>query len=116
MDNNGRSEEPMEIAQAVAAMHRVSAVYHEPETTPASAASADMDDAVMVLSQAIAGDELAEAALDELVRHLNAHSNVTWALARWHDVNTGPVTQNFSVLYTRRWLEVMNALRGALEL
>lgn len=115
MNTNGH-DEPIPIAQAVATMHRISEYHARPDPQPQAPRDVDLDEALLIVSEAVAGDERVEAALDELVRHVNAHSNVTWALARWHDVNVGPVTTSFGTLYARRWLSVMDALRAALEL
>jgi hypothetical protein len=116
MNTNGCNDEPIPIAQAVATMRIISEYHAKPDPPPQAPRDADLDEALLIVSEAVAGDERVEAALDELIHHLGAHANVTWALARWRDVNTGPVTSSFGVLYARRWTAVMDALRVALEL
>lgn len=94
-------------------------IVSEVELEPAARLSADLDDLVEVISRALhleGGYDKADDALDELVRRLNAHSNLTWNFARWWDVNTGPVNSEYAALYTRRWNDVMAAFRAAMEL
>lgn len=86
------------------------------QLTPAARLSAAVDDALMVVSEAVAGNEHAEQALDELTRHLNAHSQLTWQFARWWDVQTGPVNSDTIAEGNRRWYQVMDAFRAAMEM
>lgn len=86
------------------------------QLTPAARLSAALDDALMVVSEAVAGNEPAEQALDELTRHLNAHSQLTWQFARWWDVQTGPVNSDTIAEGNRRWYQVMDAFRAAMEM
>lgn len=86
------------------------------ELAPAARLSATIDDALMVVSEAVAGNEDAETALDELVRHLNGHSQLTWQFARWWDYQTGPVNSETIVEGNRRWFQVMDAFRAAMEM
>jgi len=85
------------------------------QLTPAARLSARLDDALMIVSDAVAGNEEAEQALDDLVQQLNAHTNVTWYFARWWDINIAAVDGVYAVEYTRRWLDLMNAYRAAME-
>lgn len=104
------------IAQAVATMHKISEYNRTPDPLPAAPRPADLDEALLIVSEAVALDERVEAALDELVRHLDAHANMTFAFARWWDVQIGPVTSQFGVMSTRRWMQLMDAFRVAQEL
>lgn len=108
--------EEIPIAQAVATMHRISEYNRIPDPLPPAPRPQDLDEALLIVSEAVALDERAEAALDELIHHLDAHANVTFALARWWDVQTGPVTQQFGAMSTRRWMQLMDAFRTAQEL
>ncbi len=108
--------ESMTTQQAVQTMHRISDQLRAAELSPPAQRSAHLDDLVEIVSLALpAGSEEAEGALDELVRVLNAHSNVTWYFARWWDVQTGPVDGKFGAVSTRRWLDLMTAYRAAME-
>lgn len=86
------------------------------ELAPAARLSATIDDALMVVSEAVAGNEPAEAALDLLVQHLNGHSQLTWQFARWWDCQTGPVNSETIIEGNRRWFRVMDAYRAAMEM
>lgn len=83
---------------------------------PAAHLSAALDDALMVVSEAVAGNEPAEQALDELVRQLNGHSQMTWHFARWWDYQTGPVNSETAAETTLRWFQVLAAFRAAMEM
>lgn len=88
------------------------------ELTPAARLSAGLDDLVEVISRALrleGGYDEADDALDELVRRLNAHSNLTWEFARWWDVQTGPVNSGTVAEGNRRRYDVMAAFRAAME-
>lgn len=86
------------------------------EVAPAERLSAALDDALMVVSEAVVGNEPAEEALDELVRHLNGHSQLTWQFARWWDIQIGPVNSETVAEGSRRWFQVMDAFRAAMEM
>lgn len=109
--------EAIPIQEAVAAVQRVAERNRPTTELDQARLSAELDDALLMLADAVehCSDD-ANTALDLLVRHLNAHANVTWYLARWWDVQSGPVTTGFAALSTRRWLDVMAALRAALEM
>ena len=85
------------------------AIVNETELEPAVQLSAGLDDALMVVSEAVAGNEQAEQALDELVRQLNAHASLTWRFDRWWNYRAEPVN-------TDRWFEVVAAFRAAMEM
>lgn len=86
------------------------------ELEPAARLSATLDDALMIVSEAVAGNEPAEQALDELVRHLNGHSQLTWKFARWWDCQIGPINSETIAEGSRRWFEVMDTFRAAMEM
>lgn len=86
------------------------------ELYPAARLSARLDDVLMVVSEAVAGNEPAERALDELVRQLNGHAGLTWYFARWWDMQTGPITTETATQATLRWFQVVAAFRAAMEL
>ena len=86
------------------------------QLTPAARLSAAVDDALMVVSETVAGNDGAETALDELVRHLNGHSQLTWQFARWWDYQTGPINSDTIAEGNRRWHDVMAAFRAAMEM
>ena len=86
------------------------------ELEPAAKLSARLDDALRVVSEAVAGNEVAEAARDELVRQLNGHAGLTWNFARWWDYQTGPVNSETAAETTLRWFQVLAAFRAAMEM
>ena len=86
------------------------------ELEPAAKLSAKLHDALMVVSDAVAGSLPAEQALDELVRQLNTHAGLTWYFARWWDMQTGPITTETATQATLRWFQVVAAFRAAMEL
>ena len=92
------------------------AIVNEVELEPAALLSVRLDDAVMLLSELVAGNEPAEEALDELVRQLNGHAGLTWHFARWWDMQTGPITTDTATQATLRWFQVVAAFRAAMEL
>jgi len=77
--------------------------------------SADIDDALMVVSEAVAGNETAEQALDVLVNQLNKHSQLTWRFERWWNFNDGSDSPDALFEISRRWLQVEDAFRAAME-
>jgi len=88
------------------------------ELTPAARVSADLDDLVDVISRALhmeGGYDEADDALDELVRRLNVHSNLTWQFERWWNCNDGPDSPETLFEINRRWLQVEDAFRAAME-
>lgn len=86
------------------------------ELEPAAKLSAKLHDALMVVSDAVAGSLPAEQALDELVRQLNTHAGLTWNFARWWDYQTGPVNSETAAETTLRWFQVLAAFRAAMEM
>ena len=86
------------------------------QLTPPARLSAALDDALMVVTEAVAGNEPAERALDELVRHLNGHSQLTWHFARWWDCQTGPVNSETIIKNNRLWFQVVEAYQTAMEM
>ena len=91
-------------------------IVSEVELDAAALLSVRLDDAISILSEALAGNEPAEEALDELVRQLNGHAGLTWHVARWWDMQTGPVTTETATQATLRWFQVVAAFRAAMEL
>lgn len=88
------------------------------ELTPAARVSADLDDLVDVISMALhveGGNDEADDALDELVRRLNVHSNLTWRFERWWNFNDGSDSPDALFEISRRWLQVEDAFRAAME-
>jgi len=77
--------------------------------------SAGIDDALMVVSEAVAGNETAEQALDVLVNQLNKHSQLTWRFERWWNFNDGSDSPDALFEISRRWLQVEDAFRAAME-
>jgi len=86
------------------------------ELTPAARVSAGIDDALMVVSEAVAGNETAEQALDVLVNQLNKHSQLTWRFSRWWwYVQTNQSISATDSEVNQRWSQVMNAFKAAIE-
>lgn len=108
--------EDMTIAQAVATVKRV-AEAHRPasEITP-SPMPIDVKLALDVLAGYVNSDQVGLYALADIRRTLQAHLDVTWYLARWHDHQVGGVGVNYSAEYTKRWLQLMDAYRAVMEL
>lgn len=104
------------IAEAVATIKRV-ADAHQPASaiTPAPM-PIDIKLALDVLAVYVNNDQVGLYALADIRRTLQAHLDVTWYLARWHDHQISGVGNGFSAEYTRRWLQLMDAFRAAMEL
>lgn len=105
----------MTLDQAVAAVKRVAAANQPPDITPAPM-PIDVKAAFDVLAGYINGDQVGICALTDLRRTLQAHLDVTWYLARWHDYQVGGVGVGYAAEYTKRWLQLMAAYRVAMEL
>lgn len=106
----------MTIAQAVATVKRVAEAYQPASAITPAPMPADITQALDVVAGFVNNDQVGLLALTDIRRTLQAHMDVTWYLARWHDHQIGGVGLNFSVEYTRRWLQLMDAFRAAMEL
>lgn len=105
----------MTLDQAVAAVKRVAAANQPPDITPAPL-PIDVKLALDVLAGYVNGDQVGQYALADIRQALQAHMDVTWYLARWHDHQVGGVGAGFAAEYTKRWLQLMAAYRAAMEL
>lgn len=105
----------MTLDQAVAAVKRVAAANASPDITPAPLPN-DIVTAFEVLAGYVNGDQVGNYALADLRRAFQAHYDVTWQLARFHDHQVGGVGTGFHAEYTRRWLQLMVAFRAAMEM
>jgi hypothetical protein len=108
--------EDMTIAQAVATVKRVAEAYQPASAITPAPMPVDITQALDVVAGFVNNDQVGLLALTDIRRTLQAHMDVTWYLARWHDHQIGGVGLNFSVEYTRRWLQLMDAFRAAMEL
>lgn len=105
----------MTLDQTVAAVKRVAAANQPPDITP-SPMPIDIKAAFDVIAGYINNDQVGAWALADIRRTLQAHMDVTWYLARFHDHQVGGVGAGFAAEYTRRWLQLMAAYRVAMEL
>jgi len=105
----------MTLDQAVAAVKRVAAANNPPEIAPAPM-PIDIKLALDVLAGYVNNDQVGIYALTDIRRALQAHMDVTWYLARFHDHQVGGGGTGFAAEYTRRWLDLMTAYRAAMEL
>lgn len=105
----------MTLDQAVATVKRVAAANQPPDITP-SPLPIDLKLALDVLAGYVNGDQVGQFALADIKQALQAHMDVTWYLARWHDYQIGGIGVGFAAEYTKRWLQLMAAYRVAMEL
>lgn len=105
----------MTLNQAVAAVKRVAEAHQPADITPAPM-PIDVALALEILAGYVNGDQVGLYALSDIRRSLQAHMDVTWYLARWHDYQVGGVGNGYAAEYTKRWLQLMAAYRVAMEL
>lgn len=105
----------MTLDEAVAAVKRVAEAHQPADITPAPM-PIDVTLALQVLAGYVNNDQVGLYALADIRRCLQAHLDVTWYLARWHDHQIGGVGSGYAVEYTKRWLQLMTAYRAAMEL
>jgi hypothetical protein len=108
--------EDMTIAQAVATVKRVAAAHQPASAITPAPMPIDIKLALDVLAGFVNNDQVGLYALADIRRTLQAHLDVTWYLARWHDQQVGGVGSGYAAEYTRRWLQLMDAFRAAMEM